>query len=67
MKNFYGKTYLYKGKIIGACKMRCHLWTVGVYDSSTGCFMKKRLSLPSAEDCQKVVDNFAQNKGLAEV
>lgn len=44
MTGFYGKTYRYKDKVIGACALgTTRLYMIGIYDSKTD---RNRISLP---------------------
>ena len=68
MRDFYGKAYRYKDKVIGVCNtLRDGVFMIG--HATTGGHKRiKALPLFEAiDDAQKVLDDFAADKGLTEV
>ncbi|MBQ3447635.1 MAG: hypothetical protein IJG37_08340 [Synergistaceae bacterium] len=68
MMKFYGRTYSYRGKVIGVCSFLCNkLFTIGTYDPSTEECVRYKPIFTDAAEGQSKLDEFAQEEGLTEV
>ena len=68
---FYGKSYVYKDKVIGVCPtLRKELFMIG-HIKSSGSFTRARIKafplFTSVAEAQTKLDEFARSRGLSEV